>query len=249
MISPVTLIKSSIVQYKKNASTYIGYAAWTLIPAIGIILLQMVPETPTTFVVLFLLTIAEFFLWVWIIIIIIQLTASTKPTNKIDQKKLQISSIQKMNPLIWVALLELLIISGGIILLIIPGFIFMIWYAFAQLSVVLDNKQGMKALSYSRDLVRGRFLYTTYATILIPILMVLVYIIIFSIIIIPFLNMSGQTINEILELKAVPIWLQSLQIVGDMLFVPLLIIYTTKLYQHMKSTYNTKKLEKGSNIA
>jgi uncharacterized membrane protein len=249
MVSPFALIKSSIIQYKKNAVTYLGYAAWTLIPATGIILLQIAPKTPMTFLILFLLTITEIFLWVWISIIIIQLTTSTKPINKLDQNKLQISSIQKMHPLIWVGFIELLIIAGGTILLIIPGLIFMVWYAFAQLSVVLDNKRGMKALSYSRDLVKGRFLYTAYSTILIPILMMLVYLMIFSIITTPFFSMSGQTINDILELNAAPMWLQSLQIAGDVLFMPLIIIYTTKLYQHMKDTYNSTGLEKGSKIA
>ena len=62
-----------------------------------------------------------------------------------------------IGPVILATVLWFLIIVGGSLLLIIPGLIFAVWYYFFLYAVVLDNMQGMSALSLSRTLVRGRW--------------------------------------------------------------------------------------------
>ena len=60
----------------------------------------------------------------------------------------------------WIGRLEVLTvlaILSGVILLVIPGIIFSIWFAFSTHAVILDNKKGTQALSYSKQLVRGRW--------------------------------------------------------------------------------------------
>jgi hypothetical protein len=46
---------------------------------------------------------------------------------------------------------------GLFILLIIPGIIFGIYWAFAIYAVMLNNKSGLEALQYSKSLVQGRW--------------------------------------------------------------------------------------------
>ncbi|WP_437223407.1 hypothetical protein SH661x_003205 [Planctomicrobium sp. SH661] len=67
----------------------------------------------------------------------------------------------KIGPLIWTSILMGLAILGGLILLIIPGILFAIWFGLSQNVVVLENLSGSKALSRSKQLVRpymGTFL-------------------------------------------------------------------------------------------
>lgn len=60
-------------------------------------------------------------------------------------------------PLIWIGFLTGFIISGGFILLIIPGIIFMVWFFFAQFILVKEDGHGMGALLKSREYVRGEW--------------------------------------------------------------------------------------------
>lgn len=46
---------------------------------------------------------------------------------------------------------------GLYILLVIPGIIFTIYWAFTLYIVILNNKSGMEALKYSREVVKGRW--------------------------------------------------------------------------------------------
>ena len=60
-------------------------------------------------------------------------------------------------PMFVVALLTGLAILGGLILLIIPGIIFAVWFIFSNLIVVLEGKRGTEALKASKSLVTGRW--------------------------------------------------------------------------------------------
>ena len=54
-------------------------------------------------------------------------------------------------------ILKGIIILGGLLLLIIPGIIFSVWYAFTGLEVVLNGAGVKESLSKSKALVQGRF--------------------------------------------------------------------------------------------
>lgn len=60
-------------------------------------------------------------------------------------------------PAIYTAVLVFLAVLGGTILLIIPGLIFSIWFCFAYLAVIFDEKRGVAALKESKKLVSGRW--------------------------------------------------------------------------------------------
>jgi len=67
----------------------------------------------------------------------------------------------RLGPLIWTSFLMMAAIYGGILLCIIPGIYFAIWFGLSQHVVVLEGLNGPKALGRSRKLVhkdRGKFL-------------------------------------------------------------------------------------------
>jgi len=54
-----------------------------------------------------------------------------------------------------VSLLTGLVVGLGFLLLIIPGIIFAIWFVFSAYIVICEDKKGCKALSRSKELVKG----------------------------------------------------------------------------------------------
>lgn len=60
-------------------------------------------------------------------------------------------------PLVWIGILSGIVIVLGFFLLIIPGIIFMVWFAFGQYLFVDKGTRGVDALKVSRALVKGRW--------------------------------------------------------------------------------------------
>ncbi len=61
-------------------------------------------------------------------------------------------------PLAWIFLLGGFLVTGGYLLLIIPGVIFTVWFSLAQFIMPDENIRGMAALLKSREYVRGYWL-------------------------------------------------------------------------------------------
>lgn len=63
----------------------------------------------------------------------------------------------KIGPILWVSILAGLIIFGGLLLLVIPGLIFMVLLAVAIPALVVEDVRGGKALGRSWNLVKTHF--------------------------------------------------------------------------------------------
>jgi len=59
----------------------------------------------------------------------------------------------------WVTILAGLAILGGLILLIVPGIIFGVWFTFSGYAVILEDREGLSALRRSKQLVKGNGWY------------------------------------------------------------------------------------------
>lgn len=68
-----------------------------------------------------------------------------------------------------------LVVLVGLLLVLIPGFIFMIWFAFAWIAVILERIGPFAALSYSRALVRGHWWRTAALLTIVGIIFMVVY--------------------------------------------------------------------------
>jgi len=60
-------------------------------------------------------------------------------------------------PLLWVYVLSGFVVFGGVLLALIPGVVFMIWFIFAPFALIVDGERGMRGLLKSKDYVRGYF--------------------------------------------------------------------------------------------
>ena len=77
--------------------------------------------------------------------------------EEFDVRKLAEASLKKLWPVLLVVALTGLAIMAGLILFIIPGLIFSVWFAFAYYEAILADVRGTEALKRSRDLSSGRF--------------------------------------------------------------------------------------------
>ncbi|PJE76070.1 hypothetical protein COV04_00880 [Candidatus Uhrbacteria bacterium CG10_big_fil_rev_8_21_14_0_10_48_11] len=122
-------------------------------------------------------------------------------------------------PYFWVSVLSGLLTFGGIILLIIPGVILLLWFVFVLYIVVAENERGVNVLLASRNYVHGHWWAVAWRMLFL-VLISIVFTIPASIVTTVF-NQPGlaQAINFTLEL----------------LLTPLLLAYTFVLYRHLRS--------------
>lgn len=158
LISISDLIKSGWNLYIKNIKKMLIPIAITLPPYVLLYLLQYI-IFPGQEIVMFLILALAIFINLWISILFIEMINKISKNQNYNLNELYQSSMKKIASYFWVAILVGLIVMGGFILLIIPGIIFAVWYAFAEYIVVLEDKdnKGLKALSASKDIVKGRW--------------------------------------------------------------------------------------------
>lgn len=78
-------------------------------------------------------------------------------SRRIGIKESFVKAWHTLSSFIWVSALTSLAIAGGFLLLIVPGFIFAVWFLFAAYILIAEGVKGSAALSKSRELVRGRW--------------------------------------------------------------------------------------------
>jgi len=151
------LIKTTWELYRRNFALYVGYSAWILLPTAALFLLDATIGENAGFGLAIALNVILIIVAAWVAIVMTQLTAGIVTGQKIKLEKISESSLQRLSPVVWVALIVSLVELAGFVVLIIPGIVFSIWYGFAQIDTALGFHRGIASLAASRELVRGRF--------------------------------------------------------------------------------------------
>ncbi len=247
MRSTIELVRLSLKDYKQEAATLIGYSTWILLPFAAFVLLSLLPLSPIVQLLAFVLMVAELFFVIWVMITIAlhafaHIHGHPKNTDELSAKARAL-----MAPMLSVVLLQLLILIGGFFLLVIPMFIFAIWFGMSQFMVVFEGKRGLDALSASHTLVKGRFWASATLIVGGPLIIMLIYSIILSLIVTIISALQRVDTVELL-LGELPLWVNILEAIGEVLLLPLLMVYFTYVYLELKNTH-TISLDKGCNIA
>lgn len=235
LFSVFELLQASFNLYRSHGAFYAGYAAWLLLPFGGIILLSLIslPEAIAATSAI-LLSFAEFLLCLWIGILIIRATGKLLIYEQVDPLVIQKDAHKLMKPVIVVVVLQTLIVFGGLLLFIIPGILFMVWFIFAQMAVILNRRRGLNALSYSRFLVRGRFFTALWKNLAGPFLVVFAYAFILGTLLAIVTALTGQ--DPTLLTKEVPIWFEILDGIAQIFLLPFYLIYLTLVYRDFQAT-------------
>jgi hypothetical protein len=237
--SPIDLVFESLQLYRSHLWLMVGYSAWLLLPFTAYFILSFFPGTnPLVLVLEFIFSLVELFITFWIGIIFIFIVHAIKEKQPVDLSVLKQKTLAILQPTVNVLLIQFLFVVLGFILLIIPGMIALVWYAFPQTAVILDDKKGMEAMKYSKSLTQGRFFRVAYRLIGGPIFIGIVYSILVAIVLSfasAFSNMDAITVTGSSNL---PAWLDLLQSMVGIFTIPWLATYMTLLYKHLQETQN-----------
>ncbi|PIR74301.1 MAG: hypothetical protein COU35_03340 [Candidatus Magasanikbacteria bacterium CG10_big_fil_rev_8_21_14_0_10_47_10] len=165
LVSARELIKKSVTLYKNNWKLFLRYMGLLAVPVslasvtgtLGVdFAISSMNAVAIGVIVLLLVFIYWFSLWVSnsFVRTIRDIYTGKKPRAISQEMEI---SIHLLWPSIVILLLSSITILSGFVLLIVPGIIFSVWYAFPFYEVILDGERGWKAMRVSRELVRNHW--------------------------------------------------------------------------------------------
>ncbi|MER3570489.1 MAG: hypothetical protein C4348_02740 [Patescibacteria group bacterium] len=151
------LLKKSWQIYKERFWTLIGIMILSDLLSVGIIFLVVIisllfSSKPLIFLIP-LGIIGVFILFFWSFVAL--LFAIKEREERIGVFESYKKSFPKLLSFIWISILVASITSGGLLLLIVPGIVFAVWFSLASYVLVSEDLKGMKALFRSKQLVQG----------------------------------------------------------------------------------------------
>src|SRR3989344_597930 len=164
LISIGDLFKKSRDFYKKNAKIIlmvcgIGYAPVLILYVMGFSFgmdfngySSLAPPRVLLFSILSLIIFAVNF---WVYVSLFYIIKGDGEGSALTLKSVFFMARGKEFSLAWIILLETVCIFFGLILLIIPGVIFAVWFIFANQVFVFEGIKGKGALARSKELVKG----------------------------------------------------------------------------------------------
>jgi len=166
LITATDIISRSIKVYRDNMSLMFKYAGLILIPATLImfagyslaVFIVFTNSIPLGFglygLLVLLLSLVGSVISLSMIRVIAALYQNQPAPNMITDLK---SALGLLVPAILISIISGLAVIGGLILLVVPGVIFAVWFIFSLHALMLDDKHTVDALKYSKSLVKGRW--------------------------------------------------------------------------------------------
>lgn len=158
MRSPLTLLKDSLNIFKSNPQLFIGIY---LVPGALSFVLGLFGDsferpgdfTPAMGVIMLLLA---------LVTIVLSIFMGIAMTYAAGDRTISImEAYTKAKGLFWqylvLSILVGLTVLAGFVLLIVPGIIFMVWFAFAYYVLIFEGMSGTAAMKRSKELVSGRW--------------------------------------------------------------------------------------------
>lgn len=235
LLSPSDLLKRTWRMFKEHAWLYLGYAAWMLVPFAAFVIVAPLLEGWSLAIFAITFGAIELFIALWISIIMMRLTKNLETKREQEPPELHTQSLEVIPALLGVIILQTVIFLGGLVLLIIPGLIFSVWYGFASSAAALDERRGMQALAESKQLVQGRFFAVLWRLFWGPFLIGLIYSVIIGLIVALVAGIGGHDPLALVADATKPIWMEIIEMTGEILVLPIAMIYTTLLYLNLQT--------------
>lgn len=227
----------------ENRSILLGFSVWILVPYVFILLVENLPVDGSwkTFLII-LGYLAQILLSIWAVTSMVLISAAIMAKRRVELLTLGSMAWKRVPALMIVSLLVGTITLGGLFLLVIPGFLFMIWFSFAKLEVVLNNKHGLDALRASYKLVHGRFWQTAWRIVAGNLFLTLCYFFCITLIISLLSRLTGDT-TAVFSIDETPLWIEVIISIAEALILPLFVVYYTTIYFELWGTRDLKPQE------
>jgi hypothetical protein len=230
MLAVAVLLKETVETYRKHFALLAGYAAWLLLPYAGLVLFSLPRSNRFLEILILACSVIQALLGLWLTAFIPLVAREIiLKKEKISLLNLQNLAWKILPSLLFVAILEAAVILGGLIMLVVPAFIFWVWFALSQPSVIFDGKKGLAALTWSRELARGRFWPLAGRLLAGPILFGFGALAVSALLISLLAALTGTGL-ETLTSATPPLWADTISTIIEIFSLPLFLIYYTLLY-------------------
>jgi hypothetical protein len=238
MTSPLGILRHSLNLYRANSQLIVGYASWLLLTAAAFVLVSFVQNDAARETLLLIVQVADLMLWLWVGIMVMRVAAVSATKTPVDPTALPRDAWTLLWPFAWVTALQGLAVCGGFLLFIVPGFVFLVWFALSQQALVIGNKHGLDALSESRDLCRGRFFTVAWYLFVGPFLTVFAYLVLLVAFFAIVAAAARLPINTAFGDQP-PLWMDVTATVTEIFLMPILYIYWSLTYLELKEPLKT----------
>lgn len=155
------LTKQATTTYRAHFMDYLRVLAWLLIPATLASLLPIIPMSAgNRWVLNLIFSILIAVMSLWLSVVLVDLSRVYLGKSSAPKKILQASwgMAGRIVDFVLISLLQGIVVIVGLLLFVIPGLIFAVWFSFSRYSVIVDGvSPGSAALRASKTLVAGRF--------------------------------------------------------------------------------------------
>lgn len=148
-----SILRTAVRIYRLNAPVLVGSALLPFLPIVAIELIRW-QDKPAMWPTL-LATLLSFFNFAPFTVLISDICVGNKPSLR---RAYRLVFGKLTGRVLLTVTLVTLIVLAGIVLLVVPGLIFAMWYAFAGAVVVLERTTARGALARSRELGKGHYL-------------------------------------------------------------------------------------------
>jgi hypothetical protein len=242
------LLRATFGLLGRNASFYLGYSAWLLLPiTITLIAYNTLPEEAATIIDILASVFGYGVITVFVSALFIRATPILLEENEKPENLTQ-NAWALVIPFLLTSILVGLIVTGGIIALVVPGIIFSIWFVFATSITVLEEKKPIESIKISKELVKGRFWPIAWRYFGVALLFILVYmtlaaaiVLIFFFIGAPMESAQISTLEQFSVFASEMTYNPSIELVTtlrllDIIFIPIGLIFSTIFYLEAKKT-------------
>ena len=230
LLSIPDIIKTGWELYIENFQKFLIPIVIVISPYIIFYLLQYLEGAAIS--ILFLITfVLIIMIELWMTIFFIETINYIYNQQTFDLNKIYENAFKKISSYFWVSILTALIVTVGIIVFLIPGLIFAVWFSFSSYINVLEGQKGSKAIAASKELVRGRWGATFWRLIIPPLF---IYAISMMIIFALTYMFTGGNINS--ESIEQSILVNALFTLIFSILTPLLVSFNVIIYNNLKKT-------------
>lgn len=238
------LLKETLGLYKTHLQSLTGYLAWLLFPLVltvifflGVMGVTEVSESGRALFDFLINGLLLTLLILWCMTIIVLLVPSWRAKKQLKGDVLGRIAWHFTPTVVYISLIVCVLSVGGLLLLIIPGILLSVWFSFATITAVLEQKTVFASMKRSKELVRGKFmqiLWRQYAGgFLILTLYLVLYVAILS-------AAWGLDPAAFLSAEKPPLFAEILLRIFEIIIFPIGVIYQTILYLEVLKLEKTK---------
>ncbi|HLD17498.1 MAG TPA: hypothetical protein VJB99_00290 [Patescibacteria group bacterium] len=216
---------------RTHATILLGYSGWLLAANFPLFLFQTGSETSGWVrAAIFFFSLVQTAVAFWLGILLPLLVRHFLETPSLPFAPLSKKTWLLFPSVLTVELLLAAVLLGGFLLFIFPALLCIVWFGFAPLSAILEEKRGLNAFLRARALVKGRFWKAAWRLLAGPAFLFLLFLLAESALLGILGGLEGWN-PEVLLHESISPWVRVVSAVGDLFFLPLLAAYQVLVYR------------------